>query len=120
MASADMAASGGIRKITELTIRGLILGVLITLVSCAVYMLAFELVYFRFVPDYGEKYEACMIHRARESGGTPADVEKARSQAAMFRRLFDNPWTNAAVTFASTFPVGLAAAAISAAILRRR
>jgi hypothetical protein len=38
----------------------------------------------------------------------------------MWRRLFDNPWTNAAVTFATSFPVGLAAAAISAAILRKR
>jgi putative OPT family oligopeptide transporter len=35
MASADVAASGGLKKITELTIRGLILGVLITLVFTA-------------------------------------------------------------------------------------
>lgn len=100
--------------------QGLLVGALITLVYCAVFMVAFELVYFRFVPDYGEKYEACMIHRAEQSGGTPAEIGKARSQAAMFRRLFDNPWTNAATTFATTFPVGLAAAAISATILRKR
>jgi hypothetical protein len=100
--------------------RGLLVGVLITLVSCAGFILAFELVYFWFVPDYGEKYEACMVERARESGGTPAEIDRARSQAAMFRRLFDNPWTNAAVTFATSFPVGLAAAAISAVILRKR
>jgi Protein of unknown function (DUF4199) len=100
--------------------QGLLVGVLITLVSCAGFMVAFELVYFWFVPDYGEKYEACMIERAQQSGGTPAEIEKARSQAAMFRRLFDNPWTNAAVTFATSFPVGLAAAAISAVILRKR
>ena len=100
--------------------QGLLVGVLITLVYCAFFIVAFELVYFRFVPDYGEKYEACMLHRAEQSGGTPAELDKARAQAAMFRRLFDNPWTNAATTFATTFPVGLAAAAISAAILRRR
>ena len=100
--------------------QGLLVGILITLVFCALFMVTFELVYFRFVPDYGVKYEACMVHRAEAAGGTPAQIEKARSQAAMFRRLFDNPWTNAAVTFATTFPVGLAAAAISAAILRKR
>ena len=100
--------------------QGLLVGVLITLVSCVLFVVAFELVYFWFVPDYGVKYEACMLHRAQASGGTPAEIEKARSQAAMFRRLFDNPWTNAAVTFATSFPVGLAAAAISAGILRRR
>ena len=100
--------------------QGLLVGVLISLVSSVVFMAAFEAVYFWFVPEYGERYEACMIERAQESGGTPAEVDKARSQAAMWRRLFDNPWTNAAVTFATTFPVGLAAAAISAGLLRKR
>ena len=100
--------------------QGLLVGVLISLVSSVLFVGAFELVYFRFVPDYGEKYEACMAKRAQKPDATPAEVEKARSRAAMFRRLFDNPWTNAAVTFATTFPVGLAAAAISAAILRKR
>ena len=100
--------------------QGLLVGVLISLVSAVVFMAAFEAIYFWFVPEYGEKYEACMIERAQESGGTPAEVDKARSQAAMWRRLFDNPWTNAAVTFATSFPVGLAASMISAAILRKR
>ena len=40
--------------------------------------------------------------------------------AAMFKRLYDNPFTNAAVTFATSFPIGLAASAISAALLRKR
>jgi hypothetical protein len=100
--------------------RGLLVGVLITLVSWACFSVAFELIYFWIVPDYGEKFAACMVERARESGGTPADIDKARSQAAMFRRLWDNPLTNAALTLATLFPVGFAAAAVSAAILRRR
>jgi len=100
--------------------RGLLVGVLITLVSWACFSVAFELIYFWIVPDYGEKFAACMVERARESGGTPADIEKARSQAAMFRRLWDNPFTNAALTLATLFPVGFAAAAVSAAILRKR
>ena len=100
--------------------RGLVVGVLITLVSWVCFSVAFELIYFWIVPDYGETFAACMVERARESGGTPADIDKARSQAAMFRRLWDNPFTNAALTFATLFPVGFAAAAISAAILRKR
>ena len=100
--------------------RGLLVGVLITLISWACFSVAFELIYFWIVPDYGEKFAACMIERARDSGGTPADIDKARSQAAMFRRLWDNPFTNAALTFATLFPVGFAAAAISATILRKR
>ena len=100
--------------------RGLLVGVLITLIGCACVIVAFELVYFWLVPDYGEKFSACMVDRARESGGTEAEIEKARGQAAMFKRLYDNPFTNAAVTFATSFPIGLAASAISAALLRKR
>ena len=99
--------------------RGLLVGVLITLVSWACFSVAFELIYFWIVPDYGETFAACMVERARESGGTPADIDKARSQAAMFRRLWDNPFTNAALTFATLFPVGFAASAVSALILKK-
>jgi hypothetical protein len=100
--------------------RGLLVGVLITLIACACLIVAFELIYFWFVPDFGEKFAACMVQRVREDGGTPQEIETARSQATMFKRLYDNPWTNAAVTFATSFPIGLAASVISAAILRKR
>ena len=100
--------------------RGLLVGVLITLISCACLIVAFELVYFWFVPEYGEKFAACMVERTRDSGATEAEIEKAREQAATFRRLYDNPFTNAALTFAMTFPIGLAASAVSALILKRR
>jgi len=42
---------------------------------------------------------------------------RARSS---LKRLFDNPLTNAVMTFATTFPVGLVGSLLSAAILRRR
>ena len=55
--------------------RGFLAGVLISLVSSVVFMAAFEAVYFGLVPEYGERYEACMIERAQESGGTPEELE---------------------------------------------
>jgi hypothetical protein len=100
--------------------RGFLVGLFITLISCACHVVAFQLIYFHLVPDFGERFTACMIQRVRESGGSPALVEETTRQAAMFRRLFDNPATNAALTFAETFPVGLLATVVSAAILRKR
>jgi hypothetical protein len=100
--------------------RGFLVGVLIALIGSACVVVAFQLFYFWLVPDYGDKFAACMVEKAREDGGTAEDIEKARSQAAMFKRLYDNPVTNAGVSFATSFPVGFAAAAISAAILRKR
>jgi hypothetical protein len=36
------------------------------------------------------------------------------------RRLEDNPWMNAAITFVEPFPIFLGATIISAAVLRKR
>ena len=57
--------------------------------------------------------------RAWASSTRPCS-EKTTGRAQALKRLYDNPWTNAAITFAQPLPIGLAAAAISAAILRQR
>ena len=100
--------------------RGLAVGLLITLISTACYIVAFEVVYFHLVPDFGDTFSACMIERTRDSGGTPEQIAATTQQAATLKRLYDHPVTNALLTFATTFPVGLGGALLSAWILRRR
>jgi hypothetical protein len=100
--------------------RGLAVGLLITLLSCAVQAVAFEIVYFALVPDFGNMFTACMVERARASGATPQQIEETRQRAQVLKRLYDQPATNAALTFGTSFPIGLAATVVSAAILRRR
>jgi hypothetical protein len=100
--------------------RGLAVGVLITLVSSACSVVGFEILYFKVAPDFGDTFSACMVERVRVSGGTQEQIDGAAQQARMLKGLYDNPWTNAVLTFATSFPVGLAGALISAAILRRR
>lgn len=100
--------------------RGLAVGLLITLVSGLCQVVAFQLVYFKLVPEFGERFAACMVERAQDSGASAEKIVKTTEQARTLKRLYDNPWTNAAVTFAQPLPLGLVAAAVSAAILRRR
>jgi hypothetical protein len=100
--------------------RGFGVGVLITLISCVCLVVAFQLMYFGLVPDFGEKFAACMVERARSAGGTDQEIVETARQAEQFKQLYDNPATNAALTFAMSFPVGLAATIVSAAILSRR
>jgi len=100
--------------------RGLAVGILIALVACAFQVVTFEILYFKVFPEFGEKWSACMVDRARAKGGSPQDVAAAEKNAGTFKKLFDDPATNAAVTFATNFPIGLVAAALSAAILRKR
>ena len=100
--------------------RGLAIGVLITLISSVFYVATFQLLYFKLMPGYGDKMVAFMVERARSSGASPQKIEETARQGQMFKRLWDRPLTNAALTFIEPFPIGVVIAAVSAAILRRR
>ena len=49
--------------------RGFAVGILITLISCGCHVVTFQMIYFKFVPDFGNKFAACMVERAKASGG---------------------------------------------------
>jgi hypothetical protein len=100
--------------------RAFAVGLLITLVSSTCYVATWELMYFHLVPGIGDKVAACMIERVRTSGAGQEKVDEMVRQTETFKRLWDNPLTNAAVTFVEPFPIGAVASLISAAILRRR
>lgn len=100
--------------------RGFAVGLLIALVSSLLYVATWQVVYFNFLPDFGEKYAAHLIEKAQREGKAEAEIEKIRADMAKFGELYRNPLFNAAVTLIEPLPFGLAAAAISAGILRTR
>ena len=100
--------------------RGFAVGILITLVSSFIYVATWEITYFGFMPDFGDKYAAHMIERAKASGASQQTIDKKIQEAQQFSRNYRNPVVNVGYTFMEMFPVGLAATLISAAILRRK
>jgi hypothetical protein len=94
-------------------------GLLITVISCVCYVIAWEIIYFNFMPDFGMQYAAYMAEHVRATGGSQAAVDAALKQGDDLKKLLDNPLTNAAMTFTEPFPVGLLVTLISAAILRK-
>jgi hypothetical protein len=101
-------------------LRGVAVGLLITLVSCACYMVTFQIIYFKTTPDIGEKYAACMVERVRASGASQQKVDEMAKQARSYKQMYDNPVTNAALTFAEVYPIGLVVSLLSAGILRKK
>ncbi|HEY3052119.1 MAG TPA: DUF4199 domain-containing protein [Thermoanaerobaculia bacterium] len=95
-------------------------GILITLIASAVYVISWEIVYFNFVPDFADKYAAHRIEKMRASGATAAAIESMRQEMARFKVLYANPFLNTAITLLEVFPVGLIVTLVSAAILRRK
>ena len=100
--------------------RAFIVGLFITLLSSLCSVATFQIVYFELTPQFGDKFAACMIERARVSGANQAKIDEITKQAMTLKRLYDEPLTNAALTFVQPFPIGLVASMISAAILRKR
>ena len=100
--------------------RGFAVGILITLLSNFCYVATWEIVYFKFLPDFADKYAAHMIERAKASGASEEKIEKTTRESQQFQHMYKNPAMNVALTFAEVFPIGLAATLLSAAILRKK
>jgi len=95
--------------------RGFAVGILITLLSNLCYLATWELVYFKFMPDFADKYAAYMIARDKSSGASQEKMEKSTREAKQFKEMY-NPLMNVALTFAEVFPIGLGVTLLSAAI----
>ena len=95
-------------------------GLLIMVVCCVCYVITWEIVYFNFLPDFGEKYAAYVLDSARASGASAADMAKQVEDMNRFKVLYNNIFFNAAFTFLEPLPVGLPMTILSAVILRKR
>jgi hypothetical protein len=100
--------------------KGLAVGFLIMLISCVIYVVAWEIVYFNFLPDFLDKYGAYVIDTARKSGASAEEITRQVDQMKYFQDLYKNPLWVAAFTFIEPLPVGIPMTLLSAVILRRR
>jgi hypothetical protein len=100
--------------------RGFAVGILITLISSTCYVGTWEIIYYKLMPGFAEKYTAHMVERAKASGANQQKVEETERKAKQFKQMYDNPAINVAMTFAEVFPIGLVVTLVSAGILRKK
>lgn len=100
--------------------RAFAVGILITVISCVCYVVAWEIIYFKFMPDFADKYTAHSVEKLKASGASQEAVQAQVQEMKKFKEMYDNPFFNAAITFMEPFPIGLIVTLISAAILRKR
>jgi len=100
--------------------RAFTVGILITLITCAVYVISWEIVYYNFLPNFFETYSGHMIDQMRAKGESAAAIAEMQKQLATWGELYKNPLVNVAMTFMEVFPVGLIITLVSAAILRKK
>jgi hypothetical protein len=100
--------------------RALAVGVLIAAVSSACYVATWEVMYFKFMPDFMDKYSAHEVQKARASGASEEQIASRKAEMETLVVMYRNPLYNAALTFMEPLPVGLLVALISAGTLSRR
>lgn len=101
-------------------VKAFVIGISITLISSLCYVVTWEIIYFKFMPDFMDKYGAYAIQKLQASGASAAAIQAKVEEIKRYKVLEDNPLTNAAMTFLEPFPVGLIITLASAAILRRK
>jgi len=100
--------------------RAFAVGIQITLIACVCYVASWEVIYYKLMPDFGDKYAAGVIEKAKTSGATPAQVAETTRKMEEFKAMYKNPLFNVAMTFVEPFPVGLVITLVCAGVLRRK
>lgn len=95
-------------------------GLLITLIASACYVATWQVVYYKFMPDFTDKYAAHEVDKARRSGASEAQLATTAREMAEFKELYKNPLVNIAFTLLEPLPVGLLFTLVSAGVLSRK
>jgi len=96
------------------------IGILMVLIASTIFVAAWLIDYYFFVPDYMEKYSVHELDKLKASGASQVKIDKQTKELADFARMFKNPLFNAMMTYAEILPVGLIVTLISSLILKRK
>ena len=100
--------------------RAFTVGLFITLIGSACYVATWEVLYYNFMPDFGDKYAQATIERAKAKGATQQQLDVQIKQMEQFKEMYKNPVVNVAMTLVEPLPVGLVITLVCAGILRRK
>jgi hypothetical protein len=100
--------------------RGVAVGALIAVLASLCYVATWEVIYYKFAPDYLEKYREHVISKARTDGEGEAAIAEKTAKMDRLVEMYKNPAVNAAFTFLEPMPVALVVVLVSAGVLSRR
>lgn len=96
-------------------------GLFISLITCAFYVAAWEIMYFGgMVGDFEKTYSESVIAKAKASGASQAKLDSTAAEMKRFSEMYKNPLINIGMTFMEPLPVALLFTLISAGVLSRR
>ena len=100
--------------------RAFAVAVLISVVASLCYVATWEVIYWKLSPDFGTKYQAHVLDKARKNGESEEAIARKKAELDRFIELYRNPAINASITFLEPLPVALVVSLVSAGVLSRR
>ncbi len=101
-------------------LKGLQIGILISLISAICYALSWELYYQTIGGNFMAEYIASYAEKMRASGASQAELDAMRQQMDGMAELYKNFFVRFGMTLMEIVPVGIIVTLVSAALLRRR
>jgi hypothetical protein len=95
-------------------------GLMIMAVATICYVATWEVIYYQFAPDFGDKYAAYVVEKAKKAGATDEQIAEKTKQMTDFKEMYKNPLVNIALTLLEPLPVGILLTLITAGVLSRK
>lgn len=95
------------------------IGLFITLIASTIYVIAWLITYYFFIPDFMDKYAASMLAEAKASGISAAELAEKTADMEQMKEWYKNPLFVILMTYVEILPVGVIISLIGALILKR-
>lgn len=95
-------------------------GLLITFIASTMYVLAWLVEYYCFMPEFMDRYTAHTLKQAKDSSASAATLAAKAAEMSKYKEMYKNPIFVILFTYAEIFPVGVVVALICALILKRK
>ena len=92
----------------------------ITFIACTIYVLAWLVEYYCFMPGYMDTYAAAMGRQARGSGLSPEALQKELAKIESMRVSYRNPVVVVLYTYLEIVPVGIIISLLTALLVKRK
>lgn len=99
--------------------RGFLVGLIITLISSAIYVLAWQIVSHTLMTDFMDQYVQYSIEQMKKAGTPAEEITRKTAEMEQFKEMYKNPLISTAITFLEPLPIGLLVTLLSAIILRK-
>jgi hypothetical protein len=100
--------------------KALLVGLGIAGIGSTIYVLAWLVDFYVFVPHFMDQYATQMIAKARASNLSPADLDKKIAGIRAMGEMYKSPVFVVLFTYLEVLPVGVGISLLSALILKRK